>query len=470
MTVTIDPCGPLGVLLPKVIPLGEPVRFTMSPAASTAVRLSAAAQAGRWALFESGLEYDLDIMSVRDFRARPVQRVGVGGAGALNFTFEPSQAGEHRVGVYAPGRKWQEDPLWSDSFFVVPEGWIHWKPYRGDLHLHTHYSDGRASPLRMVVRARELGMDFAAVTDHRVYDSSLEAAREAGRKGIDILLLAGEEVNYCLGLGHLVSLGARECVSEKYALNGKTADGEFFERLENFETLLQQVYQGVADELEEREIPQGADRRLFGFVHGLVKKIHECGGIAVGAHPFWSSHGTMDLVRSTYEAALEAQLFDAVEVFGGMSFEENMLSLSRIQQSRETGLRTPLLGSSDAHRLDAPEMGRIWTLLYAPELSEESVLSAIREGRTCPCLVGEQNRVIAAGSFPLVEYSYFLLREFFPEHDRICRRLGALYAALLRDKAGPPKGEKRLRSLIRALQREAASLYDTFFAAGAKES
>jgi DNA polymerase (family X) len=40
------------------------------------------------------------------------------------------------------------------------------KDLRGDLHVHTSYSDGRASLEEMVSRAEELGYDYVALTDH----------------------------------------------------------------------------------------------------------------------------------------------------------------------------------------------------------------------------------------------------------------------------------------------------------------
>jgi hypothetical protein len=38
--------------------------------------------------------------------------------------------------------------------------------FRGDLHAHTVYSDGSATPAELVVRAYESGLDFIGITDH----------------------------------------------------------------------------------------------------------------------------------------------------------------------------------------------------------------------------------------------------------------------------------------------------------------
>ena len=43
----------------------------------------------------------------------------------------------------------------------VERGWV-----RGDLHAHTIYSDGTATPAELAVHAAEAGLDFYGITDH----------------------------------------------------------------------------------------------------------------------------------------------------------------------------------------------------------------------------------------------------------------------------------------------------------------
>ena len=49
------------------------------------------------------------------------------------------------------------------------------KPYKGDIHMHSHRSDGRESPGYVAGCCRRIGLDFMALTDHRKYKPSLEA-------------------------------------------------------------------------------------------------------------------------------------------------------------------------------------------------------------------------------------------------------------------------------------------------------
>lgn len=47
--------------------------------------------------------------------------------------------------------------------------------YKVDFHIHTHYSDGRATPVEIVKKAKELEYDMIAITDHDGVDGIKEA-------------------------------------------------------------------------------------------------------------------------------------------------------------------------------------------------------------------------------------------------------------------------------------------------------
>ena len=64
------------------------------------------------------------------------------------------------------------------------------RPIRADLHAHTRYSpDGLITPETLVERAREVGLDRVAVTDHGVIDGAL-----AARMLDPSLIIVGEEI------------------------------------------------------------------------------------------------------------------------------------------------------------------------------------------------------------------------------------------------------------------------------------
>ncbi len=56
-----------------------------------------------------------------------------------------------------------------------------------DLHMHTHYSDGRASPAELVEQAAKVGLKMMAITDHDNTRGAREAAPLAARAGIELI-------------------------------------------------------------------------------------------------------------------------------------------------------------------------------------------------------------------------------------------------------------------------------------------
>ncbi len=108
-----------------------------------------------------------------------------------------------------------------------------------DMHIHTSYSpDGMVEPVEVLKIAKKLGLSAVAITDHNEIKGALKAKNA---KIIDVIV--GEEVS--TSAGHVLAY--------------------------NIQSL----------------IPRGLS------VAETIDKIHECGGIAVIAHPyrFWSGVG-----------------------------------------------------------------------------------------------------------------------------------------------------------------------------------
>lgn len=191
-----------------------------------------------------------------------------------------------------------------------------------DLHCHSEHShDGRDSVDALLERAKRLGLDGIAVTDHDTIDGGLLAAERAPEHGL--IGIPGLEVTSAAG--HVLALGVEEPVPA----------GRPFE-----ETL---------------------------------DRIHDQGGTAVVPHPFQTSrHGVgANVSREALAAA------DAVEVFNSRLLTG--ISNWRARRfARARGL--PMTGGSDAHI--AGMVGRATTDVDADARSAEAVLAAVREGRT----------------------------------------------------------------------------------------
>jgi predicted metal-dependent phosphoesterase TrpH len=161
-----------------------------------------------------------------------------------------------------------------------------------DLHIHTTYSDGAATPAMVVERAIELGLAVIAVTDHDCIDGALEASVcEPGRCQVVI----GEEVT--TRQGHVLGL---------------------------FLT---------------RAVPADLD------VEETIEAIHAQGGIAVPAHPFLRLGGARGVGSSAAGLA-----WDAIETENG---SPGAWWANRIARRERHAWARAETGGSDAHILDA---------------------------------------------------------------------------------------------------------------------
>ncbi len=162
-------------------------------------------------------------------------------------------------------------------------------PMRLDLHNHTRYSpDSRVPPAALVARARQLGLDGLAVTDHNAVAGVREAEEAAGDR---FLVVPGIEVS--TAEGHVLGYGIREVVPR-----GLTAA----------ET---------------------------------AERITALGGIAVAAHPyrFWSGLG---------ERGLGGAAFPAYETCNARTLRRGNLRAQSYAEARHAGQT----GGSDSHYLD----------------------------------------------------------------------------------------------------------------------
>ena len=198
---------------------------------------------------------------------------------------------------------------------------------RADLHIHTNASDGWPTPLQLVEDAsRRAHLDVIAVTDHDTIQGALRAAEHAARRS-KLHVIIGEEVSS--RDGHIIGLF-----------------------------------------LEER-VPPGLSAAA------TIHTIHEQGGIAIAAHPFWR---TQRLVRSGNPVHgvgwLAAELpFDAIEVENATP---GFYVFNRLARRLNMGLGAAELGCSDAHIVDA--VGRAFTEF--PGKTPAALRKAIEAGTT----------------------------------------------------------------------------------------
>lgn len=192
-----------------------------------------------------------------------------------------------------------------------------------DLHAHTRFADGFLSPFDLVMQADRRGLDVLAVTDHNILFPA-RMSRWFSRLTGGPTILLGEEIT--ARRYHLHGVGLRERVDASAPL------------------------------------------------HDVIADIHRQGGIAIAAHPvkpFWPA----------FQAEIDH--LDAAEVmhpiaFGGSWRWEEMREF--FESSRAAGHPLTAIASSDYH-FGSP-LGVCRTLVFARDDSEQSVMEALRAGRT----------------------------------------------------------------------------------------
>jgi hypothetical protein len=207
--------------------------------------------------------------------------------------------------------------------------------FRGDLHAHSHHSDGTAPLTDLVAATQAQGLDFLAVTEHNTV-SHLPALRalaaEAGRGPAPLLLIPGMEVTTYHGHANV------------WPVTGWT----------DFRCQRDEEMRTVRELARER----GA---LFSVNHP------KDGG------PPWKFGDLCDP--------------DCIEVWGAPWFTSNYQSLAVWDRLLRAGRRVTGVGGSDKHQgpfngeLGWYEVGTPTTWVWADELSIPAIAAGLQAGR-----------------------------------------------------------------------------------------
>lgn len=259
-----------------------------------------------------------------------------------------------------------------------------------DLQSHSLHSDGELSPREVVEAAARAGVELLALTDHDSVDGVTEALETAAEVGIELVPAAelsavhdSYEDLHVLGyrIDHTDATllerlaGARadrvqraKAMAEKLEELGYAVDHEALERRrasggvigrphltaavvnhpDNRARLERSGLTEVSKFLPEYLIPGKPAYlpRIHPTVPEAIDWIHDAGGVAIWAHPFWDIHDA-DTVLRTVERFRGAGL-DGVECFYTTHTEDETKLIAAA--CAELGLLTT--GSADFHGPD----------------------------------------------------------------------------------------------------------------------
>lgn len=277
-----------------------------------------------------------------------------------------------------------------------------------DLHMHSYYSDGRASPAELVQAAARLGLKQMALTDHDNTRGAREAAPLAARLGIE--LIPGIELTcrwdgasappgdvdvdllgYCMDWD-APAFAAREraALDDIHARVGDlcaaiTAAGwpitldELWAENPRYAGHVQLIHacqrkgniaswdEGVG--LLERFWPTVRPSRFT--IEDMIATLHAAGGVAVLAHPAAIANGDQGWIGAEHVAHLVEAGLDGLEIYHhrlNAAAREHFLGLAR-----RFGLLVS--GGSDEHGWFKPFER------FGQEAVTEEMVEALRKGR-----------------------------------------------------------------------------------------
>ena len=245
-----------------------------------------------------------------------------------------------------------------------------------DLHIHTHFSDGTFTPTEVVEYAAKIGLAAVAITDHDTVDG-IEEALEAGKKynvevipGIELSAECDEQTKMEMHiLGYYI-----DWKSEKFkqALNvfkhaRKERAEKIFQKLDGLGLKLKK--EGLVESVDEQVIGRlhfakaliaenyvssvqeafqkylGTDKSAYVPKYAItpaqaIKLLHESGGLAVLAHPYYGHYNNPLIIESLVRDGL-----DGIEVWH--SRHPQHISKKLLMLAEKFDLATT--GGSDCH-------------------------------------------------------------------------------------------------------------------------
>ncbi len=290
------------------------------------------------------------------------------------------------------------------------------KPFKGDSHIHSTNSDGKNSPEEVALRCYEIGLDYQAISDHKVYSTSEDMKRKFSRFPTSMSFFNAEECHYAHA--HVQNFGGSQSLTD-YVKNNK----------EEFESLA-----AAAEKTLPADLPR-ALRRQVALAEAEFELIRKLGGIAVFNHPFWEASVKKGKFTYLEERILgliaDRKNFDAYELVNSTCADIALARALCHYPMHCAG--KPVIGCSDAHSVNSQGTG--YTVAFAKSRDFPAIKEAVLGGKSVAVDAysshGPKLQRLAFGDDRLVKFAYFLFDEYFPLHDRLVAKEGKLIKGAL---------------------------------------
>jgi hypothetical protein len=208
--------------------------------------------------------------------------------------------------------------------------------FKGNLHCHSKYSDGKLAPEELVELYRQNGWDFLAFTEHELYSHWKDLGNES------FLIMPGLEIE--VGIPK-----PGRC----HHLVGVSKSGQ------------------AAKHLESRPQAQG---KGMASAQREISRLASEGYLTIYCHPLWS--------RVEWEDISELRGHTAIEIYNhGCEVESHTgLHLDHWDSFLRRGIKVWGVATDDSHQWLKDYCGG-WIMVNAPRLTVEDVAAAIAAGR-----------------------------------------------------------------------------------------
>ena len=354
---------------------------------------------------------------------------------------------EHGFAVYLTNADGTEEACLRFNVYSLNEDLMALRPYKGDFHMHSMESDGLECPEYVTASCRKVGFDFMVLTDHRKYEPSLRSVKFAESLPTGLKTFPGEEIHLPDNPVHIVNFGS------SFSINDLANSDEAKYRKE-----VEEIVAGFPDEMPEYIRFQVASSEW------AYDKIREGGGLAMFCHPYWRIAWRYNYIwESCVEWMFKRGKFDILELLGGYyrreSFSNNEQTAHYTQEMAKSNGKVDwaIAGVSDAHGCDRDLFGWYYTILFAEDCEFDSLKTAFKAQRSVAVKSIENECPDIYGSLRYVRYVVFLMKNFYPCHDKFCRLEGEL---MLRHLAG----EEGICELLKTFPARGTAMFEKYWA------
>ncbi len=359
------------------------------------------------------------------------------------------------------------------QLYCVADDLVGLYPFLGDLHIHTTCSDGHETPEVVCANYRAHGYDFMTITDHARYYPSLRAMKFYQDVPTELTIVPGEEVHMpTIKAGHIephiVNFGGRYSIN---ALVNGTATGEVGTGWETrsltpdcppvmTNTEFGEMIEGL---MAKTEVPAGVDALQAAGTRWVFDEIRRAGGLSIYPHPTWITDDVYHVPDALHKYLIETRPFDAFEVLGGEKYyEQNGFQTVSYYEDREKGHQYPVVGSTDSHcsNKNSGSAHICSTIIFSKENERQALIDAVRDFRSVAVdTISWEFRLV--GHLRLVRYACFLLKNYFPRHDRLCREEGEM---MLQYAVGTEEEKQQALAVLKAIHGRVQQQRGKYFA------